>query len=120
MFVKLLTGLQLRLIRALPRLHHPARAMNTELASMRVNYDLYELTDETATQHPDPLTLFQLWLKEAIDGGKEIEPNAMTLATVSQYVGHVMQFIGLINIARLCCFIIHVIIHSSLIYQELF
>jgi pyridoxamine 5'-phosphate oxidase len=50
------------------------------LADLRLNYERGAL-DET-TLPTDPHVLFQLWLDDAIAAGV-VEPNAMTLATVS-------------------------------------
>jgi pyridoxamine 5'-phosphate oxidase len=50
------------------------------LADLRLNYEKGSLDE--ATLPKDPLTLFQLWLHDAMDAGV-MEPNAMTLATVS-------------------------------------
>jgi pyridoxamine 5'-phosphate oxidase len=50
------------------------------LADLRQNYEKGALDEATLTS--DPFVLFQLWLQDAIDAGV-LEPNAMTLATVS-------------------------------------
>ena len=50
------------------------------LADLRLNYEKGAL-DEATLPH-EPFALFQMWLHDAIDSGL-MEPNAMTLATVS-------------------------------------
>jgi len=50
------------------------------LADLRLNYEKGALDE--ATLPGDPFVLFQLWLQDAIDACV-LEPNAMTLATVS-------------------------------------
>lgn len=50
----------------------------TSLPAMRRNYELGHLTRDSL--HADPVTQFELWLKEAVEA-RVIEPNAMTLAT---------------------------------------
>lgn len=50
------------------------------LADLRVNYDKGALDEATLPE--DPFALFKLWLEDAIAVGV-MEPNAMTLATVS-------------------------------------
>jgi pyridoxine/pyridoxamine 5'-phosphate oxidase len=55
------------------------------LYDMRISYDLFELKDDEAMAQHSPIDFFHRWLKEAVDEGKEIEPNAMTLATSDAY-----------------------------------
>ncbi len=50
------------------------------LADLRLNYEKGALDEETLPE--DPFVLFKLWLDDAIAAGV-VEPNAMTLATVS-------------------------------------
>lgn len=50
------------------------------LADLRLNYEKGSLDE--ATLPVEPLTLFQMWLDDAMAAGV-MEPNAMTLATVS-------------------------------------
>jgi pyridoxamine 5'-phosphate oxidase len=56
------------------------------LYDMRISYDLFELKDDEAMGQHSPVEFFGRWLKEAIDSGKEVEPNAMTLATCDAFV----------------------------------
>ena len=50
-----------------------------KIADLRKSYERAELSEEAS--HPDPLTQFDQWFKEAIEA-QVPEPNAMTLATV--------------------------------------
>jgi pyridoxamine 5'-phosphate oxidase len=58
----------------------PPPAGKPNLADLRLNYDKGALDEATLPE--DPFALFKLWLEDAIQAGV-IEPNAMTLATVS-------------------------------------
>src|SRR5215213_11463058 len=58
----------------------PAPAGKPNLADLRLNYEKGALDE--ATLPCDPLDLFRLWLGDAI-AAAVLEPNAMTLATVS-------------------------------------
>ena len=61
--------------------HAYADGMNpTDIAALRKSYERAEL-DEAASQS-DPLRQFELWLQQAL-AAQLPEPNAMTLATVS-------------------------------------
>ena len=73
-----------RLARPLHLLVPHKRNMNLE--AMRVNYNLFELKDEAVQAFQSPIEFFSHWLQEAVDSGKEVEPNAMTLATCSAFV----------------------------------
>ncbi len=53
--------------------------MKPDLEALRRDYQLGQLTEEAAGA--DPTALFGQWLKDAADAG-QLEPNAMTLATV--------------------------------------
>jgi pyridoxamine 5'-phosphate oxidase len=55
-------------------------AIRKQVADMRKDYSLHRL-DETQA-HADPIRQFELWFQAAAEGGVP-EPNAMTLATVS-------------------------------------
>jgi pyridoxamine 5'-phosphate oxidase len=57
-----------------------SRAQAAELAEMRLSYRRESLTEAQA--NPDPILQFQHWFQQAVEAGL-IEPNAMTLATVS-------------------------------------
>lgn len=54
--------------------------MALSLADLRLNYAKAELNEQTVANHP--FTQFQLWLEEAI-AAQLLEPNAMSLATLS-------------------------------------
>jgi pyridoxamine 5'-phosphate oxidase len=54
--------------------------MSTNIAELRRNYALETLTE--ADVHPHPMVQFNRWFSEALKS-ELIEPNAMTLATVS-------------------------------------
>ncbi len=58
----------------------PSPAGKPNLADLRLNYEKGAL--EETTLPGDPLVLFKLWLDDAI-ASAVVEPNAMTLATVS-------------------------------------
>lgn len=58
----------------------PPPAGKPNLADLRLNYERGALDE--ATLPGDPLALFKLWMEDAINAGV-VEPNAMTLATVS-------------------------------------
>lgn len=58
----------------------PSPAGKPNLAGLRLNYEKGALDE--ATLPADPLELLRLWLDDAVAAGL-IEPNAMTLATVS-------------------------------------
>jgi pyridoxamine 5'-phosphate oxidase len=51
------------------------------LAAIRKNYSLQDLSEETV--HPDPLIQFNKWMQEALAAGVE-EPTAMVLSTISE------------------------------------
>lgn len=51
------------------------------LAHLRLNYEAGALDEATLTD--DPMLLFKLWIEDAIEACV-VEPNAMTLATVSE------------------------------------
>jgi pyridoxamine 5'-phosphate oxidase len=53
---------------------------NTDPAKLRINYTVGELN--RADLNPDPIKQFQLWWQVALQADL-VEPNAMTLATVS-------------------------------------
>lgn len=59
----------------------PPPAGKPNLADLRLNYEKGALDE--ATLPVDPFELFGLWLDDAIAAGV-VEPNAMTLATVSE------------------------------------
>jgi pyridoxamine 5'-phosphate oxidase len=59
----------------------PAPGGNPNLADLRLNYEKGALDE--ATLPDDPIELFRLWLGDAI-AAAVLEPNAMTLATVSE------------------------------------
>jgi pyridoxamine 5'-phosphate oxidase len=54
--------------------------MKISVADLRQNYTQAGLLEDNA--HPDPFVQFQQWLEDAI-AAEVIEPNAMTLATVT-------------------------------------
>jgi pyridoxamine 5'-phosphate oxidase len=54
--------------------------MDLSIADLRLNYTLEELLESTASD--DPFILFKQWFDRAVLAGP-IEPNAMTLATVT-------------------------------------
>lgn len=58
----------------------PPPAGKPNLADLRLNYEKGALDEATLPE--DPLQLLKLWLDDAIAAGV-VEPNAMTLATVS-------------------------------------
>lgn len=55
--------------------------MSLDIAGLRKNYTRGGLKEDDLTE--DPIIFFRKWLKEAIDS-KVAEPNAMSLATVSE------------------------------------
>lgn len=55
--------------------------MSLDIAGLRENYTRGGLKEEDLTE--DPIIFFKKWLEEAIDS-KAAEPNAMSLATVSE------------------------------------
>ena len=58
----------------------PPPAGKPNLADLRLNYERGSLDESTLPD--DPLVLFKMWMEDAINAAV-VEPNAMTLATVS-------------------------------------
>lgn len=56
--------------------------MPNNVADLRLDYNQAELTRQTLD--PNPFTLFEQWLQQAISANMGAEPNAMTLATATQ------------------------------------
>ncbi len=55
--------------------------MDDDIRSRRISYERGELDDRVAA--PDPFEQFRLWLDDALRAEGIVEPNAMTVATVS-------------------------------------
>ena len=58
------------------------------LFNMRIDYTRGELPDGIDVAE-GPLRMFSAWLRAAIDCKTEVEPNAMTLATVTPFVSSI-------------------------------
>lgn len=56
--------------------------MPNNIADLRLDYNRAELTRQDLD--PNPITLFERWLQQAVAANIGAEPNAMTLATATQ------------------------------------
>lgn len=56
--------------------------MPNNIADLRLDYNRAELTRQDLD--PNPITLFEQWLQQAVAANIGAEPNAMTLATATQ------------------------------------
>jgi pyridoxine/pyridoxamine 5'-phosphate oxidase len=61
------------------------KKMDTDIATMRVDYKLDVRLDAEDLAEKDPMSLFETWFTEAKNCEKIEEPNAMTLATCTKY-----------------------------------
>ena len=58
---------------------HQPEIDRTEISAMRRSYGEVGITESAI--HPDPITQFQSWLKDAADNSMIVEANAMVLST---------------------------------------
>ena len=59
--------------------------VDTNIAGMRIDYDVNAQLDTEDLPEKDPMKLFEIWFAEAKNCKRIEEPNAMTLATSTRF-----------------------------------